>query len=326
MDTCVILAAGKGKRFKSKTSKLLYPIMGKPLLEWTIEATSSFKKRIFVLGYQKDEVGKFVRKNGRIVIQDELLGTGDALLRTKSYIDEDDFLVVPGDVPLVSKTTLKRLTNLHKKEHPSATILAVRKKDPSGYGRIIQSNGKIKIVEEKDANEKERKINLVNTGIYCFKTKDVFERLNLLDKNNVQGEYYLTDVFETLPSISLLEIDDEIEVMGINTREELAFAEGIIRQRISKRLMENGVSIKDPSSVYIEENVKIGRDTVIFPYTFILGKTKVGECCTIGPYSFIENAKIGDGAKIVASFVCSSTIDKGCNIEPYSYIIKGVCK
>ncbi|MEW6680368.1 MAG: sugar phosphate nucleotidyltransferase [bacterium] len=240
-DTVVILAAGIGKRMKSKTTKVLHHIMGKPMLSYLIDTTSFFKNRVFVVKEGCKDVCEVIGKRANIAFQRDVLGTGDALFCAKPFI-KGDFVVIPGDVPLVSKKTIKRLINFHLKEKADATILAVRKREPKGYGRIVQKREerreKTEIIEEKDATKKEREINLVNTGIYCF-NKGIFNLLKRLDNKNKQGEYYLTDAFKMLSDmgkrVSLLETEDEMEVMGINTRDELAIVEDFLRRRKNTR-------------------------------------------------------------------------------------------
>ncbi len=326
-DTAVILTAGRGVRMKSKTTKVLHSLMGKPILEYLIEVTSFLKNRIFVVQEGGDDVCNLIGNGGKIAFQKEVKGTGDALLCAKPFI-EDDFVVIPGDVPLLLKNTIKRLISFHLKEKADATILALKKKDPTGYGRIVRSQesgvksqeSKVRIVEERDASPSEKKINLVNSGIYCF-NKGIFALLERLDNKNKQREYYLTDVFKMLKNVSLLETDNETEVMGINTRYDLQIAEDFKRKEILRDFMEQGVAIKDLENTYIEEGVKIGRDTIIFPSTFILGKTIIGTNCIIGPSSWIKDTKIEDKARVYFSYVEDSTIEKECNIGPFSYIM-----
>ncbi|MEW6103384.1 MAG: sugar phosphate nucleotidyltransferase [bacterium] len=324
-DTAVILAAGIGKRMKSKTTKVLHHIMGKPMLSYLIDATAGFN-RVFVVKKGAKDVCELIGEKGEIAFQRDVLGTGNALLCAKPFI-KGDFVVVPGDVPLLSKRTIKGLISFHFKEKADATILAARVKDPKGYGRIIKesrvrgSEGqRVRIVEEKDASEKERKVNLVNTGIYCF-NKEIFDCLERLDNKNKQGEYYLTDAFKLLSDmkkrVSLLESYDEMETMGINTRYHLAIAEDFLRKKILREFMESGVTIKDINSTYIERGVQIGKDTTIFPNTYIFGKTIIGEDCTIGPCVWISNSKIYDKVRVYFSYIENSIIKEENNV--YSF-------
>lgn len=321
MESCeqaVILAAGKGIRMRSKITKLLHPIMGKPILEYVIEATSSFKNRVCVVRKGCDDVCTLIGERARIAFQSDVLGTADALLCAKPFI-KGDFFVIPGDVPLISKNTIKRLIKFHLKARPDATILCFKAKDPKGYGRIIQEGGRIRIVEENEAKPKEKAINLVNSGIYCL-NKKIFDLLERLHNKNKKGEYYLTDAISYLENVSLFEIEDETEAMGINTRYHLFLAEDIVRRGILKGLMEAGVTIKDINTTYIEEDVKIKGDTIIFPNTYIFGKTEIGACCTIGPSSWIKDTKIYDKSRVYFSYVEGSIIEEECTIGPFSHI------
>lgn len=316
-DSAVILAAGKGIRMKSSITKLLHPLMGRPILEYVIDATSHFKNRVFVVRKGCDEICGLIGNRGKIAFQSDCLGTGDALLCAEPFI-KGDFVVIPGDVPLVSKSTLRRLIKFHLKEGADATIACFETKEPKGYGRIIKLNGKVKIVEESDATPREREIGLVNSGIYCF-DKRIFDLLKRLENKNKKGEYYLTDAISHIENVSLLEIDEK-EAMGINTRYHLFLAEDILRKRILMDLMASGVTIKDINTTYIEQGVKIKQDTTIFPHTYILGKTQIGSFCTIGPFSWIKDTKIYDKSKVSFSYIEDSIIGGGCNIGPFSHI------
>jgi bifunctional UDP-N-acetylglucosamine pyrophosphorylase/glucosamine-1-phosphate N-acetyltransferase len=232
MIGCVIFAAGKGKRMKSAKAKVLHPLMGKPMIEYVLEATSFCEKRVVVVGCQADKVAGLIGERAKIVVQKEQLGTADALISAMpSVSDLSDILVLPGDVPLIKRKTLESLINAHKKKESLCTILSVRKNNPTGYGRIIIQDT-VRIVEEKDANPFERKENLVNTGIYCFKTQGLLEKLKKIGSKNKQQEYYLTDVIEMFEKerVLVIEREDEIEVSGINDRHELSKIEEIVRK------------------------------------------------------------------------------------------------
>jgi bifunctional UDP-N-acetylglucosamine pyrophosphorylase/glucosamine-1-phosphate N-acetyltransferase len=237
MIGCVIFAAGKGKRMKSAKAKVLHPLMGKPMLEYVLEATSFCEKRVVVVGCQADKVIGLIGERTKIAIQKEQLGTADALISAMPFVSSlSDILVLPGDVPLIKRETLISLINTHKKKDSLCTILSVRKNDPACYGRIIIGD-RVKITEEKDANPSEKKENLVNTGIYCFKTQGLLEKLKKIDSKNKQQEYYLTDVIEMFEKerVLVIECEDEIEVSGINDRFELSKIEEIVRKRQEDR-------------------------------------------------------------------------------------------
>ncbi|MEK9150376.1 MAG: NTP transferase domain-containing protein [Candidatus Desantisbacteria bacterium] len=232
MIGCVIFAAGKGKRMKSAKAKVLHSLMGKPMLEYVLEATSFCEKRVVVVGCQADKVAGLIGKKAEIVIQKEQLGTADALISALPSVENlSDILVLPADVPLIKRETLESLINAHKKKNPLCTILSVRKKNPTGYGRIIIED-RVRIVEEKDAKPLEKKENLVNTGIYCFKTQGLSEKLKKIGRKNKQQEYYLTDVIEMFEKerVLVIEHENEMEVSGINDRYELSKTEELLRK------------------------------------------------------------------------------------------------
>ncbi|MBU1262219.1 NTP transferase domain-containing protein [bacterium] len=233
MIGCVIFAAGKGKRMRSVKTKILHPLMGKPMLEYLLETTSFCEKRVVVVGYQADEVAGLIGERAEIAIQKEPLGTADALAcAIPQMANLSDILVLPADVPLIKRETLSSLINLHKKKNSLCTILSVRKKNPTGYGRVIITD-RVRIVEEKDAKPSERKENLVNTGIYCLKTEGLSEKLKKIGRKNRQQEYYLTDIVEMFEKerVLVIEHEDEIEVSGINDRYELSKTEELLRKR-----------------------------------------------------------------------------------------------
>lgn len=235
----IVLAAGLGKRMKSNLAKVLHKICNKPMIEYVLDTLSFFlsSRIIVVVGHQADEVGKLLKdRKVEIVIQKELLGTGHAVAQTEKVLSdfEGDILIVCGDTPLLKSNTLQRLCQIHQQSEATITILTTTLNDPTGYGRILtDASGRIcKIIEDKDANQEEKEIKLVNTGTYCFKSKKLFAALKKITNDNKQKEFYLTDVVGLLKKegekIVALESPDPIEVMGINTQEELQKAEKII--------------------------------------------------------------------------------------------------
>lgn len=238
----IVLAAGLGKRMKSDLPKVLHKILNKPMIEYVLDTLSFFlsARIIVVVGYQADKVTKILKdRNVEIVIQKEQLGTGHAVAQTSKLLSdfEGDILVLCGDTPLLKSNTLERLICIHKQSNATITILTATLSDPTGYGRIItdSSNYVCEIIEEKDTNQFQKGINLVNTGTYCFKSKKLFSALQKITNDNKQGEFYLTDVVRILKEegekIVALEAIDPIEVMGINTQDDLRKAEEIILKR-----------------------------------------------------------------------------------------------
>lgn len=321
----LILAAGLGKRMKSKYPKVVHKILGKPMISWVVETAKNFGKVGVILGYKAEIVQNFLPDDVDIFIQNEQLGTGHAVMCAKNFIDEnDDLLILYGDVPFISKNTLEKLIDEHKNKNNEVTILTAILENPSGYGRILkEKNGKIRIVEEKDADENIRKIKEINTGIYVFNGNFIKKNLDNLNNKNAQGEYYLTDVISFANKVSTIMVDDFIEVTGINDRVQLAKVEKEIRKRINTKLMYEGVRIIDPDSTFIDPSVVIGKDTVIYPFTIIEGNTIIGEDCEIGPMTHIKDSKIGNNVKVIRSEVEKAYIDDDVSVGPFSRLREG---
>jgi len=296
---CAILAGGLSKRMNSKLSKVLHKVSGKTMIEWAVDAVKPLNpKRIFVVGNENNaEPLKEVLKdyeNVEVVIQKFPMGTGDAVKTIKDLVETESLLyVAPGDAPLIRTETVKIM--LEKVKNRNAVILSAELPDPSGYGRIIRDGEKIRIVEHKDATEEERKIREVNGGFYIFRSEILFETLNHIDMNNSQGEYYLTDVFKFMENVEVLKVEDWREILGVNTREQLAEVERVMQERIKRSHMERGVTFIMPENVYVEHSVSIGEDTTIYPFVVLLGKTKIGKNCVIGPFKVLKDVEVEDG-------------------------------
>jgi len=304
----IILAAGLGKRMKSKIPKVLHPLCGKSLIHYVLNTAKSLtaKKIVLVIGHGKKFIRESINDNDiEFVEQDPPIGTGDAVLRTGAALSNfnGNVLVLSGDVPLLKKNTIEELLRIHNKERAKATILTVELNNPKSYGRVVRKGNEVtKIVEYKDANCEERKIKEINTGIYVFEKNALFEALKEIRPNNVQKEYYLTDTIGVIKErggyIAAYKTDNPEEVAGINTRKELAETEKILQAKIIEEHELAGVTIKDPTSTKIDTDVRIGRDTVVYPYTSILGNTIIGKCCSIGPNAVIINSKISDNSRV----------------------------
>nr|WP_255396824.1 MULTISPECIES: bifunctional UDP-N-acetylglucosamine diphosphorylase/glucosamine-1-phosphate N-acetyltransferase GlmU [Petrotoga] len=320
-----MLAAGQGKRMKSKIPKVAHKIIDKPMINWVIDVAKKISNDIgIVLGNGKDQVKDLLDDDVKIFEQKERLGTGHAVLCAEKFLDSSDILILYGDVPFISYNTLNSLIERHLKDNNSSTILSVRLEDPTGYGRIIKNEDKfVKIVEEKDADTSEKQIKEVYTGIAVYKGNQLKEALHHITPQNAQGEYYLTEVFEYLEKVGVVELENEIEVIGVNDRIQLAEAEKKIRYEILKKHMLNGVTIQDPDSTYISVDVSIGPDTIIYPQTFIYGKTTIGEDCEIGPLTRIKDCIIEDNVKIIRSECELSKIQKNVSIGPFSRLREG---
>lgn len=303
----IVLAGGKSKRFNSEKSKVLHELLGKPILSYSIENLKKLKiKKIYIVvgGKSKEEIIKKFKKEAQIIDQKLPLGTGDAVKKALQEIKErDDLIVLPGDAPLLRYETLKNFIEFYNKNKPDALILTAIFENPRGYGRIIKENSRIiRIVEEIDANEEEKNIKEINTGVYIFKRESIERVIDKIKPLNKKGEYYLTDCIQLLNSegakILAYQSPEPEECIGINKREDFIKAFKIMKERIIKKFLENGVTIYSPENVYIEYDVEIGKDTIIYPFVFLKGKTKIGKNCEIGPFVYIENKKIRDGEKI----------------------------
>lgn len=329
----VILAAGKGTRMKSDLPKVLHRVCGRPMVEHVLRAVKNIAlhKIVLVVGHQGERVAECIGGGVEFAFQTEQLGTAHALLQARSALDGFDghILVLCGDTPLVRPRTLEDLCREHGRKKNAATVLTAILPDPTGYGRVIRfSGGQVqKIVEQKDAGPAELAVREINTGIYCFQARGLFEALANLRPDNAQGEYYLTDIIEFYMSqgrpVGAVSIDDPAEITGINDRCQLAAAEKLLRRRVLDKLMQSGVTVLDPDSTFIDDTVEIGADSVIYPFTIIEGKSNIGENCTIGPSSRLVNAHLGDRIIVQNSVILDSRVGDGCSIGPFAYIRPG---
>ena len=325
----IILGAGQGTRMKSSIPKVIHKVCGKEMINHVIDVAinSGVQENVVILGHGADIVRKNLKADVNIAMQNEQLGTGHAVLMAKEYINDNEIIVVLcADTPLIKKETLQNLFKYHTENEYFATVLTTKVEIPKGYGRIIrdENNNLLKIVEEKDANDEEKLVNEINSGIYCFNGQSLKESLNKLSNNNAQGEYYLTDVMEILRKENLkvgaFQGSTIQELMGVNSRIELSRAEKIMRNDINEYHMINGVTIIDPDSTYIEKDIIIGKDTTIYPGTVIGGKTVIGENCLIYNNCSIQNSKIGNFVTIESSTINESVVGDETNIGPYAYL------
>lgn len=325
----IILAAGFGTRMKSKTPKVIHKILDKPLVEHVITAAkeAGSDEICVVVGHQSEKVKAVLSQNVTFALQEEQLGTGHAVMQADDFIDEEGLvLVLFGDTPLITPGTLKDIVSFHIKEENSVTVLSTLVKDPTGYGRIIRDEKGtfVKSVEHKDASHAEKKVNEINSGMYCFNAKDLKEALKLIDNNNVQGEYYLPDTLEVLMAknkkVNAMITKNYKEILGINDRVQLNQASNIMRDRINKKWMEHGVTIISNETTYISPDVTIGSDTIIYPGTILEGRCDIGEECILGPNTRISHATIGNYVKVEQSTVMQSRIGDHTVVGPYAYI------
>ena len=324
----IILAAGEGKRMKSKTAKPLQIAAGKALIDHVVAAVdeAGADRKIVVIGHMAEEMRAHLGENLEYAYQYERLGTGHAVLQAAELLSDADgtALVVCGDTPLITAKSLKSAYDEHREMGRAATVITAVCENPYGYGRIVRQNGEvIKIAEEKDATEEEKRITEINSGMYLFDVQKMISALKKLGNNNAQGEYYLTEVLEILlnngEKIGAYQTELE-EILGVNDRVQLAEADELLNKREVKRLMLDGVRILNPETVRVDCGVEVGRDTVIYPNTILEGSTKIGEDCVIGPNTRICDCKIGDNTELQASVALSSEIGSGTSVGPFAYI------
>ncbi|EAD7602133.1 bifunctional UDP-N-acetylglucosamine diphosphorylase/glucosamine-1-phosphate N-acetyltransferase GlmU [Listeria monocytogenes] len=326
----VVLAAGQGTRMKSKLYKVLHPVCGKPMVEHVVDQISTLNvdKVVTIVGHGAEKVQEHLAGKSEFVKQEEQLGTAHAVLQAKEELAGKDgvTLVVCGDTPLIEASTMEALLKYHHEKRAKATILTTVIEDPTGYGRIIRDDLGIveKIVEHKDATEKEQRISEINTGTYCFDNKVLFEALENVSNDNVQGEYYLPDVIKILKDsdevVAAYRMESFEESLGVNDRIALAEASKLMQRRINENHMRNGVTLVNPESTYIDIDVKIGQDTVIEPGVMLRGKTVIGDDCVVTSGSEIVNSVIGERVNVRTSSIFESKVGDDVQIGPYAHL------
>lgn len=326
----VILAAGKGTRMQSKLYKVLHKVCDRTMVELVLDSLNDLEMQevITVVGHGAERVKEVLGDRTKFVLQAEQLGTAHAVKVAKDELKDKEgtTIVMYGDTPLIRPETINSMLDHHENTNAKATVLTAIADDPFAYGRIIRDvNGKlVKIVEEKDATEQEKKIKEINSGIYCFDNKLLFEILEKVKNDNKQGEYYLPDVLglirEQKEIIETYLCEDFDETFGVNDRVALAYAENVMRNRINTKHMLAGVTLVDPTNTYIAPNAVIGRDTTIYPNVTIKSNTVIGEDCQIKPNSYLENTKIGNGVKVLSSTISDSKIGDFTSVGPYAHI------
>ncbi len=320
----IILAAGKGTRMKSKRPKVMHEILDKPMIEYVLArcVPLSEKKPIVIVGHCGEFVSEYLENRAVCVFQHEQLGTGHAVMMGIEHIaDEDDVLIVCGDTPLLKQETLEKMKEL--KRSNDAVVLSAIVENPFNYGRIIREGERfVKIVEEKDANREQKKVCEINAGTYMVSARLLKEQLMTLKTDNSQGEYYLTDVFANIAKTGNVQtyIASADEIVGINNRVQLMQASKIMQLRINRKLMEQGITIIDEQNAYIDEEVIIGSDTIIYPNVRIKGNTVIGEGCIIRENTTIENCVIQDEVEIKNSTLLQAFVDDFAKIGPYAYL------
>lgn len=324
----IVLAAGKGTRMKSKYPKVIHELLKKPMILHVIDnlKKADVSNIISVVGFQSEKVIEVVQDNSEYVYQTEQLGTGHAIMMAAPLLENKEGLtiIICGDTPLITSSTLEALIKHHTTNENKATILTGVLDDALAYGRIIRDEAKHvqKIVEFKDATDAEKQVTEFNTGTYIFDNKRLFELIKLIDNNNAQNEYYLTDIISLMnernDKVDGFVLENLDESIGINDRATLAQAQQLMKNAINHDLMMNGVTIIDPDSTYIGSDVTIGLDTVIYPNTSIYGSSTIGDDCEIGPSTELINTSILNNSKIIYSHIHDCQIKNNVKIGPYA--------
>lgn len=329
--TVVILAAGLGTRMRSKRAKVLHRAGGLTLVEHVVAAAAAVAppgRTTVVTGHQAEEVEAVLAPLGTgFVRQIGQKGTGHALAACRDRLQNLDglLMVLYGDTPLLSPVTLEKLRDLQSSSGAAATLITTTLANPSGYGRVIlNGQGNVTaIVEEKAATPEQKSIQVINSGIYCFQAPLLWKHIVELRPNPVSGELYLTDMAEILTRhghrVGALHIEDPDELLGINTRVELADADRVLRERKCRELMLEGVTIERPETVTIDMHVRVGVETLVEPFARLLGATQVGADCRIGAGAILESAVLADGVVVAPyTLVANSRIDSGAQVGPFA--------
>ena len=326
----VILAAGQGPRMKSSLPKILHRVVGLPMVLWSVQSAQVLGADpvVLVVGNGAEAVKETVGDGVLYAHQAERLGTGHAALQARSLLqgNSDWVLILYGDMPNLSPETLRRLVALHEARQPAVTILSVLSDDAMGFGRIVRDReGEVKAsVEEAVATPEVLAIKELNCGVYCFEADWLWQRLPDVRPTPPKDEYYLPDMIalaiEDGRPLEVLTINDVAEVQGVNTRVHLARSERILRERINERIMLGGVTLIDPDTTYIEPDVEVGPDTVIYPNTCLQGNTVVGRCCTLGPNAVLRGARIGANCRVAASVLEGTVLGDGESVGPFEHL------
>jgi len=342
----VIMAAGKGTRLKSELPKVLHPLFGKPLLLRVLDTLSQLdaSEACVIVGHGRDQVlaalddyqaSQDAQTSITTVVQEPQLGTGHAMLKVRQKRSEwaaysGDVLVLSGDVPLLQADSLARLLKTHRESKNDLTLLAATLENPFGYGRVLTDGPAVTcIVEQKDATEEEKSVKLVNTGIYCLSWSKISPLLDQLSNQNAQGEFYLTDVIALAVKagyrVGMAHLDDPDEMLGVNSRADLALCHEVLNRRSLNRLMAEGVTILHPPSTFIAPEVSIGSDSTVLPGCYLQGDVSIGKRCIIGPHTTMSGSVlIEDDVKVLQSSVRDAKIGSFTSIGPFAQLRDGV--
>lgn len=329
----IILAAGKGSRMKSlndEVSKVSFLILDKPLVRYVLDAIEpiGITQKVVVVGFGGVKTSEIVKDRADIVWQRELLGTGHAVMQTKPVLEgkKGSTFILCGDTPLLTTETLNKMLKKHERTNAALTILTACIENPKGYGRIIRDSKTSRVLaikEDRDCNEHEKYINEINSGVYVVNNELLYKYLDKITPNNNQNEYYLTDLVKLFVEDNLLVesfiIEDSVEIYGVNDRTQLAYASKVIKNKVNKKLMLEGVSLEDPKTTYISPDVEIGPDTHILPNTMILGHSKIGHSNIIGPNSYLSRVEVGNNTQIISSRLEYCKVEDNEVVGPFAY-------
>lgn len=328
----LILAAGVGTRMKSDKPKVLHELLGKPLVRWVVDTSYAAGCQMVhvVVGHKRERV-EAVLDDCTISFQPEMLGTGNTVMCAAGELAgfSGTLFVMCGDTPLVRPETLRALREVHEQAGNAATVLTMHMDDPTGYGRIVRdrSGAVARIVEEKDCDKAQRAVQECNSGIYCFDATELLGRLDQLDCDNAQGEYYLTDMLEVLRAAGLkvgsVVVGDNDECLGVNSRVQLAQATKVMQRRINTAHMLAGVTFTDPDLVWVGPDVQLAPDVELLPMTMLCGATRVGAGSTIGPNTRLTDCVVGEGCSVEETVGIEAEIGDGCSVGPRAYLRQG---
>ena len=328
----LVLAAGEATRFKSEKVKVLHPILGKPMLQYVLDCVRKLRpeKIHVVVGHQKEEIIRaFASAKVNFVHQRKQLGTAHAVLKARSVLEKKkdrEVLILYGDMPLLTPKTLVLLVSQHRRQENAMTLMSAELENPTGFGRLIWSgNSVVKIIEEREASPSQKRLKEINAGIYVCRVRDLLQALPKVSNKNRKGEYYLTDLVEVFARqkkrVGVHRTPLIGEIVGVNSRLELARAAEVLRMRKVEKLSEGGVTFYDPQTTWIDLDVRVGADTVFYSSVVVEGKSRIGKKCTLYPFVHLVNTKVGDNVKILSScMIEESLIEDGAKVGPFTHL------